>query len=145
MKHLSVLLVLLAGCALPDGLGGQEGEPIAPPTGGLPPGAEPNAPPPADELDADGAMENCLVAESCAGDGWCADYSADTAPPDPQAQCEGVGGTWSEAPCEIEQNVGFCTDDESDPCTIVWLYADLAELPDTFCDDLEQAFVTPRG
>ena len=135
MKNALLIAMLAAGCqGTGNLLGGQEGEPldIAPP-----PAAEPVA-------DADGGA-TCIVTASCSARSWCADYSQVTEPDSLQAECEDAGGTYSNEPCDVELNQGFCQDLNLDPCTVVWLFDSLSVSGEDFCFDNGLEFVTPRG
>lgn len=118
------LLFALAACSVdPDPLGGQEGEPYDPP----PSAPAPQAPPAEPGIDADNGMGTCTVAAHCLGEGWCVEYSADTAP-DLEATCP---GHWAEGPCDTTDAIGTCPWG-SDLCTVIWIY-DVAV--DGVCED----------
>lgn len=127
------IAIALMGCGAPSSLlGGQEGEPLAPPPDFAPapndddftadPGSEPEPPP---DSDGDG-LPDCEIGGHCKGDGWCAEYSVATVP-DLEAVCP---DSFGEGPCPIDGLEDFCSLG-LDPCSRVVVYdADLV------CEDL---------
>lgn len=111
--------IAMMGCGVPhELLGGQEGEPIAPPAEVPAPNdddfaADPQPPP---DQDGDGIVD-CLDVVHCEGEGWCAEYGAQTAP-DLEATCK---GSWGEGPCDRAGIVSTCALGV-DPCTQVFVY-----------------------
>lgn len=110
-------------------LGGQEGEPVAPP------------PAPGEPGDFDAA--GCEIVASCVSAAWCADYTASSLPADFTSECAATGGVARTLACADQaagdDPYGYCTTTE-DPCTRVGLLGELWQLPAEFCAELGLRF-----